>query len=68
MKITIADEGSVRYVTLRGPLRDFLIRHKVPAMHNNRTRGWALRRERLADVLALAEAEGHQVRMIGGDR
>lgn len=53
------------YVIIRGPLRDWLIRRRQPAMYSPLIRGWWLRKDRLDEVLALAELDHLNVRVRG---
>lgn len=58
-----------RYVLLRASrwteFRDHLKDRRVPALWSPTDRGWCLRKERLADVIAEAEDYGWKVAMKG---
>ncbi|MGG5260824.1 hypothetical protein [Phycicoccus avicenniae] len=50
---------------LRGNVRDWLREEGIPAMWTNRLRGWFIHEDRVADIVARAEAAGIAVRMRG---
>lgn len=57
-----------KYVLVRGPLaRTFLRDNRLPAVSAPIERGNLLRRERLADLLAMAAEQGFSVRVRAGD-
>jgi hypothetical protein len=60
-------QSSVNYSLVRGDaeLRDWLLEHNIPAMWTPRHRGWSIRTERMADLVAQAEHDGLQVQMKG---
>lgn len=53
------------YTLLRGRLRDWLTAQRIPALNSPRLRGWQVRTERIADLLAQAEVDGFEVRLKG---
>ncbi len=57
-RLNVYDTGQGRYVLVRGPARDLLRDHGVPAVRSRIDRGWNLRRERLGDFLAMAQESG----------
>ena len=59
----VYDPGEPRYVLLKGALRAWLIERRQPAYYAPADRGWWLRRERLDEVLALAELDHIVVRL-----
>ena len=64
MRMTIIDDPvSVRYVVVKGRVREWLKDNNIPAMWLPRHRGFAVRRDRLPDLLALADMQGHRVRV-----
>ena len=65
MRMTIVDDPvNVRYVIVKGHVRQWLKDNGVPAMWLPRHRGFCMRRDRLPDLLALADVQGHRVRVI----
>jgi hypothetical protein len=58
----IIDTTDPRHVVLRGALRNYLRENGIPAMWSPSVRGWHLRRDRLADVVARLEHDGWDVR------
>lgn len=55
-------ETTGRHVLVRGPLGDFLRDNDIPALRSPGQRGWLIRRERAADLVALLEVAGFTVR------
>jgi hypothetical protein len=66
MLLTVCPSGSPRYRLIKGPLKDWLIANRIPAMYSARQRGWSVRSDRLPDLLALAQRDGIPVRFRGG--
>ncbi len=65
--LQVIDDGDPRYVTLRGALLSVWLKdHRMPAVRSPLDRGYRLHRDRLADVLAIAQEGGVAVRMRGG--
>ncbi len=64
--LNVYDTGQGRYALVRGPARDLLLEHRVPAVYSRIDRGWNLRRERLGDFLAMAQESGLPVRVHRG--
>lgn len=58
----IIDTTDQRHILLRGALRNYLRDKGIPAMWSPSLRGWHLRRDRLADVVARLEHDGWDVR------
>ncbi|EWT06324.1 hypothetical protein N864_22625 [Intrasporangium chromatireducens Q5-1] len=58
---------SARHALVRGALRDFLRDNGIPAQYLSARRGWLVRRDRLADLVARAERDGFHVRVKGAD-
>jgi hypothetical protein len=56
----IAVDG--RNTLLRGPIREWLKAKGVPALWSTRRRGWWVRSERVADVVAQLERDRYVVR------
>lgn len=50
-----------RYSLIKGNCRNWLRDNKIPAMYSPVSRGWHVRNDRLADLLALAESDGLRV-------
>lgn len=67
MRVYIYDGTDPKHVLVRGPVGQSLKAAKVPALWSNRSRGWWLRRERVADVLAQLDRQGYDVRSRRGD-
>ena len=57
---------SARHALVTGALRDFLRDNGIPAQYLPARRGWLVRSERLADVVAMAERDGFRVRHMKG--
>ena len=62
------DPSNVRYALLKGPLREWLKGHRIPALWSSSSHGWWVRLDRLGDVIAQAERDGYRVRMKGATR
>lgn len=58
-------ETTTRHVLVRGPVRDFLRDNGIPALRSPAHRGWLIRRERVADLVARLELDGYTVRPKG---
>ncbi|MGG5258793.1 hypothetical protein [Phycicoccus avicenniae] len=58
-------EHTGRHVLVCGPIRDWLRRNGIPATRSAVERGWWIRRERLADLVAQLEIDGYTVRPRG---
>jgi hypothetical protein len=58
-------ETTGRYMILRGPIRDYLRDNDIPALRSPASRGWLIRRERVADLVARLELDGYIVRPKG---
>ena len=54
-------ETTGRHVLVRGQLGDFLRENDIPAMRSPGQRGWLIRRERVADLVAQLEVDGYTV-------
>jgi hypothetical protein len=57
-----------RYALIRGNLRDWLKAESIPAMRSITHKGWHVRTERVADLIARAEHAGYDVRLKGDAR
>jgi len=69
LHLTVVDDtASSRYVTVKGRAREWLRDNAIPAMWSPRVRGFRVRRERLPDLLALADSQGHRVAVREVDR
>lgn len=60
------DNTSDRYVVVRGMLRDWLIRHRQPAMYGAIVHGWWVRRDRIDEIVSLAELDHIPVKIVQG--
>ena len=54
---------SPTYALFRGPLQRWFVDHGIAALRTPRLRGWQVRSERVADVVAQLEAEDYAVRV-----
>lgn len=61
--IRVTDQGSARYILVRGRARKIFSDYSILAVWSSRDRGWNLRRERLSDFLAAAQESGVHVEM-----
>lgn len=52
-----------RYALLKGYMRDWLRDNGIPALYSPSQRGWHVRMDRIADVIAQAERDGIRVRV-----
>ena len=52
-----------RYALVKGHVRDFLRDNRIPALYSPSQRGWHVRMDRIADVIAQAEQAGIRVRV-----
>ena len=58
-------ETTGRDVLVRGRLRDWLLKNRIPALWSPTSRGWFIRRARVADLVARLEHDGYTVRPKG---
>lgn len=67
MSRLIVREHDSKYSLIKGPLRDWLRDNGIPATYSAKDRGWLIRNERVADVVALAQHDRFAV-TVGGVR
>ncbi len=68
MHITVTDDPvSARYLIVTGRVRHWLRDNAIPAMWLPAHRGFCVRRDWLPDLLALADAQGHRVTLVGSE-
>jgi hypothetical protein len=58
-------ETTGRHVLIRGQLGEYLRANDIPALRSPAHRGWLIRRERVADLVARLELDGYTVRPKG---
>ncbi len=58
-------ETTGRHVLVRGQLGEYLRANGIPALRSPGQRGWLIRRERVADLVAQLEVDGYTVRPKG---
>lgn len=58
-------ETTGRDVLIRGHLRDWFVESGIPALWSPLSKGWFVRRSRLADLVARLELDGYTVRPKG---
>ena len=56
--LVIGESDGRRYTLIKGSVKDWLGENRIPALWSPLNRGWWLRTERVADVVALAERQG----------
>lgn len=61
--VNVYRSDSSTYRLVRGPLRRWLIEHSIPGMWSPQRRGFHVRAERVADIVAMLEAEGFRVHL-----
>lgn len=60
--LVIGESDGRRHTPIKGSVKDWLAKNGIPALWSPTNRGWWLRNERVADVVALAERQGLIVR------
>ena len=56
---------SARHALIKGNIRDWLRDNRIPAMYTAMHRGWLVRQDRVADLVARAEHDGILVHVKG---
>jgi hypothetical protein len=61
--VVIIGKSTDLHTLVKGSCRDWLAESRIPANWSPTNRGWWVRNERIADLVAMAEYEGHIVKV-----